>query len=84
LVADVSAVAFDLAIYHKGIVLKYDGWHDSQDQGYQECVQIAANVAPLMHHSTQSCEEVLSGPNNEIECLRLKTKKFEMVIAPGE
>mmetsp|Transcript_590 Transcript_590/g.854 ORF Transcript_590/g.854 Transcript_590/m.854 type:complete len:123 (-) Transcript_590:123-491(-) len=72
-------------IFNKdGIVLRHEGWpSESGDQGYRKCVQLAATVAPLVHHCSKGCQDLLPPPNNDVECLRLKTKNYEMIVSPG-
>lgn len=72
-------------IYNKdGIVIRYEGWpNDDGDNGYKKCVQLAGAITQLTHFSRNGCEELLAPPYNELECLRLKTKTYEMIIAPS-
>mmetsp|Transcript_16884 Transcript_16884/g.48206 ORF Transcript_16884/g.48206 Transcript_16884/m.48206 type:complete len:177 (+) Transcript_16884:240-770(+) len=72
-------------IFNKdGIVLRYEGWpNEDGDGGYRKCVQLAGTVSNLVHHSSQGCQDLLAPPNNEVECLRLKTREYEMIIAPA-
>ncbi|GBG30809.1 Dynein light chain roadblock-type 1 [Hondaea fermentalgiana] len=67
-----------------GIVLRYEGWPSEEgDGGYRKCVQLAGTVANLVNHCSQGCQDMLAPPNNEVECLRLKTRNYEMIVAPG-
>jgi len=52
--------------------------------GDSDTVKIAANMSRLVEKCSKGCQDLLDPPDNEVECLRLRTSQYEIIVAPGK